>query len=221
MQSRQLIGRQVKVMTEKEFFDALINRQGEEKTRRFREAKVAICGLGGMGSLVALSLARAGVGELKLMDFDEVTLSNIHRQQYRLSQVGKAKTEAVAELVNEVNPFCRVVTENGRITEENVEAVLKGYDMVCEDFDNPQAKAMLTNEVLTRFPEKTLVACSGMAGFGEANRIRTKQIAKRFYLCGDGTSDVKEAGSLVAPRVTVCAGHQALMVLQLLAGETD
>ncbi len=204
-------------MTEKDFFDALIDRQGEAKTKRFRQAKVAICGLGGMGSQVALSLVRAGIGELKIMDFDEVTLSNIHRQQYRLSQVGMLKTQAVKELIKEVNPYCRVISENVKISEENVEAALKGYDMVCEDFDNPQAKAMLTNEVLTRFPEKTLVSCSGMAGFREANLIKTKQVTKKFYLCGDGTSDVKEAGSLVAPRVTVCAGHQALKVLQIIA----
>lgn len=206
-------------MTKEEYFEALIGRQGEEKTRRFQEAKVAICGLGGMGSQVAVSLARAGVGSLKLMDFDEVTLSNIHRQQYRLSQVGMLKTEAIKELITEINPFCEVLTENVKITEENVEELLCGYDMVCEDFDNPQAKAMLTNEVLTRFPEKTLVGCSGMAGFLAANDIHTKKVMGRFYLCGDGKSDVTEAGSLVAPRVSICAGHQALAVLQLLAGQ--
>ena len=80
---------------------------------------------------------------------------------------------------------------------------------------------MLVNGVLTAFPQKYLVSASGMAGLGSANAIRTRQVTKRFYLCGDEVSDTTKGLGLLAPWVALCANHQALMVLRLLAGELD
>ena len=57
---------------------------------------LAVCGLGGLGSHIAEALARAGIGKLILIDFDYVDVSNLHRQQYKATQVGKSKTEAMA-----------------------------------------------------------------------------------------------------------------------------
>ena len=81
--------------------------------------------------------------------------------------------------------------------------------------------AMLVSGVLEHFPEKPLVASSGMAGLGSANAITTRRVSRRFYLCGDGVSDVADGLGLVASRVAVCAGHQAHMVLRLLAEEYE
>ena len=107
------------------------------------------------------------------------------------------------------------------MTEENLADLLAEDEIICECFDRAEAKAMLVSGVLERFPEKPLVAASGMAGLGSANTIRTRRAFGRLYLCGDGQSDVEEAGSLFAPRVMLCAGHQALAVLRVLAGELD
>ena len=76
---------------------------------------------------------------------------------------------------------------------------LKQADIVCEAFDQPEQKAMLANFVLEHFPEKYLVAASGTAGLGSANTIKTKKITKRFYLCGDGSSDVGDGMGLSLP----------------------
>ena len=62
---------------------------------------------------------------------------------------------------------------------------------------------------------------SGMAGIGSANQIHSRKVSDNFYLCGDETSDVAEMGSLICPRVAVCAGHQALTALRLLANVED
>ena len=105
-----------------------------------------------------------------------------------------------------------------RITEENAKSLLMEADIVCEAFDEAEAKAMLADSVMAMKPEKYLVAASGMAGLGSANEIKTRKITENFYICGDGKSDVKETMGLVAPRVAVCAGHQAHMALRLLAG---
>jgi sulfur carrier protein ThiS adenylyltransferase len=80
---------------------------------------------------------------------------------------------------------------------------------------------MLVNVVLERLPHRYLVAASGMAGLGTPNTIRTRKVMKRFYLCGDEVSDVEDAIGLVAPRVMLCAAHQAQIVLRILAGEFE
>ena len=107
------------------------------------------------------------------------------------------------------------------MTEDNFLELLEGADILCEAFDNAEAKAMLVNGVLQKLPECYLVAASGMAGMGSPNRIETRRITDRFYLCGDGVSDVEETMGLVAPRVMLCAAHQAQTVLRILAGEYE
>ena len=204
-----------------EWNKALSERHGEELQKKFSSATVAICGLGGLGSNVAISLARAGIGKLILIDFDRVDITNLHRQQYKVNQIGMNKTDALSENLKEIAPYMDLVIHTVRITEENAACLLQGADIICEAFDDAEAKAMITNLVLERMPDKFLVAASGMAGMGSANTIQTRKIMSRFYLCGDGTSDVSESGSLVSSRVMLCAAHQAHTVLRILAGELE
>lgn len=200
---------------------ALEERHGRELQRKFTSAVVAVCGLGGLGSNIAASLARAGIGRLILIDFDRVELSNLHRQQYKVSQIGRYKTEAMAENLKEIAPYTELGIHTARITESNAAELLKNADIICEAFDNAECKAMLVNLVLETMPEKYLVAASGMAGLGSANDIKTRRVAKRFYLCGDEVSGVGDGIGLVSPRVILCAAHQAQMVLRILAGEPE
>lgn len=187
----------------------------------FESATVAICGLGGLGSNIAISLARIGIGKLILIDFDRVDITNLHRQQYKVNQIGKYKTEALCENLVEIAPYLETEIHTVCITEDNAEDLLKDADIICEAFDDAECKAMLVNFVLERMPEKYLVAASGMAGMGSANTIQTRRISKRFYICGDETSDVSEAGSLVASRVMLCAAHQAHTVLRILTEQFE
>lgn len=211
----------MEIPTREALRQALAQRHGAELQAKLEGSTAAICGLGGLGSNLAISLARAGVGRLILIDFDRVDITNLHRQQYKASQLGRYKAEALTENVREIAPYGVLESHSVRITEENLEPLLKDADVVCEAFDRPEDKALLVNGVLERFPEKYLVAASGMAGLGSPNEIRTRRVAKRFYLCGDGVSDVAEQGSLFAPRVMLCAAHQAQTVLRILAGELD
>ena len=209
------------IPTKDEWNKALCERHGEELQQKFSSATVAICGLGGLGSNIAISLARAGIGKLILIDFDKVDITNLHRQQYKASQIGMNKTDALSENLKEIAPYIGIESHTVRITEDNAVELLKDADIICEAFDDAEAKAMLTNFVLEEMPDKFLVAASGMAGFGSANTIQTRRVAKRFYLCGDGASDVSEAGSLVASRVMLCAAHQAHTVLRILAEQFE
>ena len=210
-----------KIPEKEEMQRVLWERHGKETQDKFDAATVAICGLGGLGSNIAVSLARAGVGRLILIDFDQVDISNLHRQQYKATQVGINKTEALAANLKEIAPYIAVSTHIERITEENFYDLLCEADVICEAFDNAEAKAMLVNGVMERLPEKYLVAASGMAGFGSSNAIRTRRLTEHFYLCGDGVSDVADDIGLVSARVMLCAAHEAHMVLRILAGQYE
>ena len=209
------------IPTKEEWDKALRERHGEELQKKFSSATVAVCGLGGLGSNIAISLARAGVGKLILIDFDRVDITNLHRQQYKANQIGMNKTDALRDNLLEISPYVTLETHTVRVTEENAAHLLQGTDIICEAFDDAECKAMLTNLVLETMSDKFLVAASGMAGMGSANTIQTRRVSKRFYLCGDEESDVSEVGSLVASRVMLCAAHQAHTVLRILAGELE
>ena len=203
------------------FRAALVSRHGAVRQAKFEAAHVAVCGLGGLGSNVAIALARAGVGHLHLIDFDRVEPSNLNRQQYAAGQVGLPKTEALRANLAAINPFCDVVAEPVRISSENLAALLADDDIVCEAFDRAEAKAMLVSGVLETFPEKPVVAASGMSGLASANAITTRRVSKRLYLCGDGTTDVNDGLGLYGARVLVCAAHQATMILRLIDGAEE
>ena len=201
--------------------EALNIRHGEDLQNKISAARVAVCGLGGLGSNIAIALARAGVGHLHLIDFDRVDLTNLNRQQYAVGQLGQYKTDALRETLALISPYCDVTCDTIQVTEENLPDLLKTEDYICEAFDRAEAKAMLVSGVLEHFPEKYLVAASGLAGLGSANTIQTHRVSKRFYLCGDGTSDSSVGLGLVASRVLVCAAHEANMILRLIAGERE
>jgi sulfur carrier protein ThiS adenylyltransferase len=209
------------IQTKEEWSKALCERHGEELQKKFSSATVAVCGVGGLGSNIAISLARAGIGKLILIDFDRVDITNLHRQQYKANQIGMNKTDALRDNLLEIAPYVAIETHSVRISENNAEELLKKAEIICEAFDDAECKAMLVNFVLEGMPEKYLVAASGMAGLGSANTIQTRRISKRFFLCGDGTSDVPTEGSLVSSRVMLCAAHQAHTVLQILTEQYE
>lgn len=207
--------------SKEEMKEALVKRVGKDLQEKLEESTVAICGLGGLGSNIAISLARAGVGRLILVDFDRVDLSNMNRQQYKVAQIGQYKTEALKENLREIAPYVELVLWTEKAERENYSRILEEAQVVCEAFDVPEEKSSLADFVLEQMPEKYLVAASGMAGAGPANEIKTRRITSHFYLCGDGVSQVAETEGLFAPRVMLCAAHQAQTVLRILTQQYE
>ena len=201
--------------SQEEIYTALCQRHGKALQDKLQKAKVAIAGLGGLGSNIAIGLARIGVGQLHLVDFDRVDLTNLNRQHYFIHHLGQYKTEALKKQILEINPYIHVTTDYLKITAENVPILFADADIICEAFDVPENKAMLVNTVLEQLPDKWLVSGNGMAGYGQSNLIQTKAIMSKFYLCGDNISS-NEAQPLMAPRVAICAGHEANMVAELI-----
>lgn len=194
-------------------FDA---RFPEEMRTKLRNARVAVAGLGGLGSHIAVMLARSGIGELLLVDFDTVDVTNLNRQMYLIPQLGKPKAEALPEILYQINPYLTYRSVCIKVTPDNVKELFSEYPIVCEAFDKPDQKAMLVRELLMQCPKTTVVSGNGMAGYADANEIRTCQVMKRLYVCGDQSTDVGNGIGLIAPRVAVCAAHEANKVLQLI-----
>lgn len=208
-------------LTKEEIYTALDERHSPETQKLLSAGNVAIAGLGGLGSNVAYALARIGVGHLHLIDFDVVDITNLNRQQYFMEHIGMYKTDALKSLLLKINPYLDIRTDCVKVTEENLETLFQNDPIVCEAFDRPEAKAMLVNGILEKFPEKKLVSATGMAGYGSSNTITTKRLMKNFYLCGDRVTEPTYGNGLMAPRVAVCAAHEANMITRLILGEEE
>ena len=196
----------------------LLKRNVKGISKKLKKTRVCILGLGGLGSNVAVLLARSGIGYLKLVDFDIVEASNLNRQQYRISHIGIKKTEAMKSIIREINPFVEVDIWDIKVDRENIYSIVGDIEIVVEAFDRAETKAMTLEELLTD-KNKIVVSASGMAGLGSANEIVTKKIKDNFYLIGDNYSDYEEYSGIMSTRVMLCAAHQANMVLRLILGE--
>ena len=196
----------------------LLKRNVKGISKKLKKTRVCILGLGGLGSNVAVLLARAGIGSLKLVDFDRVEASNLNRQQYRISHIGIKKTEAMKSIIREINPFVEVDILDIKVDRENIYSIVGDIEIVVEAFDRAETKAMILEELLTD-KNKIVVSASGMAGLGSANEIVTRKIKDNFYLIGDNYSDYEEYSGIMSTRVMICAAHQANVVLRLILGE--
>ena len=196
----------------------LLKRNVKGISKKLKKTRVCILGLGGLGSNVAVLLARSGIGYLKLVDFDIVEASNLNRQQYRVSHIGMKKTEAMKSIIKEINPFVETEVLDIKIDRKNIYSTVGDIEIVVEAFDRAETKAMTLEELLTD-KNKIVVSASGMAGLGSANEIVTKKIKDNFYLIGDNYSDYEEYLGIMSTRVMICAAHQANVVLRLILGE--
>lgn len=116
-----------RIPSKEELDQAKDSRFSPEIHRKLKEASVGIAGLGGLGSHIAVMLARCGIGHLHLIDFDRVDITNLNRQAYTTAHLGMKKTEALASILYEINPYMQVTGDCVRVTGENA-AVLPGYN---------------------------------------------------------------------------------------------
>ena len=186
-----------------------------EQSSLLQAAQVAIFGLGGLGSNVAMWLARLGVGHLLLYDFDRVELSNLNRQYYFVEDVGEYKAVALLKHLRAVNPYGDYQSRVVRLTQDNLAELVDTAPIICEALDKPETKALLVNGVLESFPDKFLVAASGLAGFGTSDSMQVRQITPHFYLCGDGSSSFLDL-PLCGARVGLCAAQEALTIARII-----
>jgi sulfur carrier protein ThiS adenylyltransferase len=185
--------------------------------QRIKGACVGIAGLGGLGSAIAVALARIGIGKLVLADFDIVEPSNLNRQQYFIDQLGLPKTEALITNLKRINPYVEYEGHGVRVTPDNIPQLFGSVDVMVEAFDRADQKAML----MQHFKGKPLVAASGLAGYGPGDTIGVRKMGGQIYIVGDLETGAAPGCGLMAPRVGIAAHMQANLVLRLLLGEQD
>ena len=219
VQAEFLLTRLEKETSDLPLEDAFAKRYFARRDQRvlgiLRKSTVGIAGAGGLGSNVALSLARAGVGRLIIADNDRIEPANLNRQQYFVDQVGRKKVEALREILLRVNPYSTYMAHAVRVNARNVARLFGEADVMVEAFDKAAAKQMLIETWLTRFPDRPIVAASGLAGFGANGKLHTRRLG-RLYICGDEQSQPQPGISPMAPRVAVVANFQANLVVELL-----
>ena len=184
--------------------------------KRMKKATVGIAGLGGLGSAVAIALARIGIGTLVLVDFDVVDPSNLNRQHFFIDQIGKAKTEAMKEILASINPYVKVFTHRVELNRMNIPQLFKMADVIIECFDRAEEKAMILETAAELLPDTFIIGASGLAGYGDSNSIKTWRITGKMYLVGDLEKAAEPGRGLMAPRVGIAAHHQANLAVSLL-----
>ncbi len=119
---------------------------GDEGQRRLSDSRVAIIGLGGLGSVMAEGLARAGVGNLVVVDRDVLELSNLQRQAlYCEDDIGKAKAELVEEKISRINSEVSVESHVVEVGSKNIEKLIDGTDIVLDATDNMKTRFILND----------------------------------------------------------------------------
>jgi sulfur carrier protein ThiS adenylyltransferase len=190
-----------------------------EKIRsKLQKSSVGIAGVGGLGSNVAVSLTRAGIGRLVIVDFDRVEKSNLTRQYYFCNQIGMLKVEALKDTINHIDESVKVDIFNHKLSKNTMYEPFNNVDVIVEALDSATIKTIFIEEIMQKLPNIPIVGCSGVAGYGYSDRIITKKLGNLYIVydeeAKDSTDDV-----LMAPRVILMANWQANIVLEILLGE--
>lgn len=187
-----------------------------EERETLGRAVIGIAGAGGLGSNCAMHLVRCGVGKLVIADFDRVSGGNLNRQFFFADQVGRPKVEALGENLRRIVPGVELSLHDLAVDDGNAADLFENCGIVVEAFDSGAAKQMLIRAMLAA--GKTVVAASGLAGWGRSNELKLRRIGGgTLYLVGDAESDVAHSPPF-SPRVGIAAAMQANTVIALLLG---
>ena len=186
-----------------------------------KQAKVAIIGLGGLGSPVAMYLASAGVGHLLLADYDEVDLSNLQRQIiHQTRHVGLPKVDSAKETCLSLNEHTRISTLSQRLETKDWVAVAKENDIVVDCTDNFSTRHALN---IACYQTKTPLVSGAAIGFQGQVSVFTGTKDSPCYAClypdshDDELATCAESG-VIAPLVGIIGSMQALEVCKLIIG---
>lgn len=182
---------------------------------KLKDKIVGIAGCGGLGSNCAISLARSGVGNIIVADFDVVSESNLKRQYFFYNQIGQKKCYALKENILKVNPYCNVVAYDIVLNKSNIVEIFRDVNVLVEAFDESYMKQLILETKLESLPNIPLVMGNGVAGFANIEEIKETNFGN-VYIYGDGVSEVSENNPCLAPKVSIIANMQANKVLELL-----
>ncbi len=176
--------------------------------------KIGIAGVGGIGSNVAVNLARAGVKNFKIADFDKVEKSNLNRQFYFEDQIGNYKVNMLEENLKRISSDIIIEKEVLRLNRENMDAYYADCDVIVEGFDVKECK----KDILEIFSAKGkfIVSANGIGGTDLEN-IECKQLGNNIYIVGDFVSDIEKFKTFPT-KVSMVAAIMANIILDEYIG---
>jgi adenylyltransferase/sulfurtransferase len=196
---------------------------GREADEALRAKRVAILGLGALGSVIAPWLARAGVGHLALIDRDLVETSNLQRQLlYSEADLGRPKAEVAAERLSDANSTIKLVPVVADLTSGNARELLSGFDLICDGTDNFEARFLINDvAILTGTP---WIYAGAIGGEGVVWPLHPPQTPCLRCLLeeppGSGDVDTCDSAGVLGPTVGIIASWAALEALKVLTGQT-
>lgn len=159
-------------------FGGIARLYGEDNLNRFRQAHVCVVGVGGVGSWTVEALARSGIGQLTIIDLDNIAESNINRQLPALiSLIGKPKVDAIAERINDINPECSVNCIEDFVDADNITNIFaQPFDFVIDAIDQVRVKAAMAAYFISR--QQPFVVSGGAGGQKNAGLIQRADLSK-------------------------------------------
>ena len=152
--------------------------------RKLINSSVFVVGAGGLGCPIIDLLCRAGVGKIGVIDNDKVNLSNIHRQSlYTTKDIKKYKVDVVKSVVKKINPKVKIMTYNSRLNENNIDKIIKNYEIIIDGSDNFKTKILLNSSSLKKRKKLIVGAISKFEGhvFSFDFRKNKSSCLKCFY----------------------------------------
>ena len=190
------------------YFHRQVQLWGEETQQSLQSKKIVIIGCGGLGSSLAYALGSSGIGEIHLVDFDEVSVHNIHRQiAFKLGDEGKLKASVVKESIEARCPYVKVQAHIGRLEAFTCKGIK--VDLIIDATDNLPTRALIdlyAKEVKTPWLYGSVEAFNGQVCFFEKSSFKAFQISN------------KTPSGIAAPIVMHIASLQANLALRYLAG---
>lgn len=154
-----------------DFKDERYNRQinmpewGEKGQEALRDSKVVVIGAGGVKSTLLMALVAAGVGHIRIIEFDYVELSNLNRQiLYRTSDIGISKGQAAKKTLQDLNPTITIELIEKKVNADNIDELLGGFEIVVEGGDSPAGRNLINEYCLKN--NIVMVHCSAQFSYG-------------------------------------------------------
>lgn len=196
----------------------LVPQVGEEGQAKISNAKILVCGAGGLGSTVLANLASLGVGTIGIVDNDVLELSNLNRQYiHKYENLGKVKVDSAKQWINEFNPAINVKTYQTRLDENNYSEIVKDYDFIMDCFDSFKSKFLL-NEIAIK-TGKTLVHGGVTEFYGQVTVVVPgKTACLKCILPEEGGYIVK---GVLSPSVSIISSIEATEALKLILNVGD
>ena len=194
------------------FEQALTNYFTKNQLKRIQAYTIGVGGAGGIGSNVAISLARCGFKKFVIIDFDDIEPSNLNRQQYFINEIGKNKVDALKRRIQKINPDANVTTHTSIWAPENNNRLFNTCDILIEGFDIAETKKQFVETYQDKV--KYIICASGLAGLTTDNPLKIQKI-KNIFVVGNQSVGVSPENPPLAPQIAICAGKMAEITLHL------